>query len=686
MRALARIICVVMFITGMAAHSQNVLTFTSGQGHPADEVEIHVGFDNTDASVAFQLEIPLDAALTYVPGSCVLAERDAGFALSVNMVGNNLNIIAYSMQLSPMSGNSGDIVVFRLRLGSNPGTYVIASVNTVFSNAGGQPLDVAVNGGSVTLLSPKVQINTPVIDFGHVPIRGTYNANLSITNVGNEPLVLNGLEFTAEEFSAPSFVEQTVEAGNSVNVVIRYAPMVAAAVSERVRVISNAVNGTQQVKLTADPYSVNELHFVGVTGYSDSIVTVSLAMNNMDAICGMQCGFRLPSAIQYVEGSIELSERKTNHVAVGSMRGDTLTLLAYSPNNAAFTGDDGTLATFQLRLKGSYGSYYMNMLTPILSSSAGINVLSGFSNGYVTIKSPSIYCNSSINMGNTPVTDTARYSFRVNNWGNAPLIINEIVFNHDDFGIAEELPLVLDSYYSKNITVEYSGLYEGDFSATMQVYSNDPVNGMKVVTVTGQRYEPNSLAISTPATAFFQDVNLRVELNNYTGITAVQFDMTLPEGYDVAASDFVKTERCSSHNMSAINMEQNVWRVVLFSMNNALISGNSGPIINITMHPDANTEAGTFDVNIDDIIISDVNGVNKTNVTSYATSFTTFSYMLGDVNGDQSVNVLDVVTTVLYGLGGQPVSFVFAAADVNFDGNIDVLDIVGIVNISMGNI
>ncbi|WOC41108.1 FG-GAP-like repeat-containing protein [Polaribacter sp. HL-MS24] len=54
---------------------------------------------------------------------------------------------------------------------------------------------------------------------------------------------------------------------------------------------------------------------------------------------------------------------------------------------------------------------------------------------------------------------------------------------------------------------------------------------------------------------------------------------------------------------------------------------------------------------------------------------------LGDSNGDKTVNVTDLVTSVSYILGNNPTPFVFKAGDVNNDSFIDVRDIVGIVDI-----
>ena len=59
----------------------------------------------------------------------------------------------------------------------------------------------------------------------------------------------------------------------------------------------------------------------------------------------------------------------------------------------------------------------------------------------------------------------------------------------------------------------------------------------------------------------------------------------------------------------------------------------------------------------------------------------TSAFMLGDSNGDDGVNVLDLTTNLDYILGNNPSVFVSEVADVNDDGNIDVTDISAIVNI-----
>ena len=59
-----------------------------------------------------------------------------------------------------------------------------------------------------------------------------------------------------------------------------------------------------------------------------------------------------------------------------------------------------------------------------------------------------------------------------------------------------------------------------------------------------------------------------------------------------------------------------------------------------------------------------------------------FNGVIGDINGDAVVNVLDVIQTVNMALGSQDPNY--NTADLNSDGIINVLDIVLIVNIVLG--
>jgi hypothetical protein len=60
--------------------------------------------------------------------------------------------------------------------------------------------------------------------------------------------------------------------------------------------------------------------------------------------------------------------------------------------------------------------------------------------------------------------------------------------------------------------------------------------------------------------------------------------------------------------------------------------------------------------------------------------FSQYTSMLGDINGDQLINILDVILLVSVILEDEYIQ----SGDLNSDGSVDVLDIVSIVNIILG--
>jgi hypothetical protein len=277
----------------------NTLSLSSVSGTPQTEVEVVVSLDNTDAITALEMNIPLGEHLSYVNSSATLATtRSNGHQLSTAQVGQELRIYVYSFSQNALSGNTGELLTFRLQLGNEPADYALTPT-VVLSDAAGASINGSVQTGTVTIQAPKLQIVNPQIDYGHIPIRATYTKNLQLKNVGNLPLTIENIT-TTDPLLVPQQTAFTIEAGKTTSVTIEYSPVVRGAISKEVIVKSNAINGEQVATIVADPFSVNELHVGTASGIADSIVTISLTMNNMEPIVAMQCAFKLPKQLEYV--------------------------------------------------------------------------------------------------------------------------------------------------------------------------------------------------------------------------------------------------------------------------------------------------------------------------------------------------------------------------------------------------
>ena len=217
--------------------------------------------------------------------------------------------------------------------------------------------------------------------------------------------------------------------------------------------MSDASNGNQKAKVIADPYSVNELHLDRTSGYCDSVIDFNIKINNMDEMVGFQFCVKMPSALQYQDGSFELSSRMTDHIGFANMRNDTLVIGAYSVSNSSFTGNDGIIASLKIKIKGNNGYHYLYPKNVIIVNAAAENVVSDSYYGYVSVRAPKISASSTHEFVPSSVTETIGSEYGIYNNGNAPLRIDSVKFNDDYLFSTTEFPLVINDYKSGNINV-----------------------------------------------------------------------------------------------------------------------------------------------------------------------------------------------------------------------------------------
>ena len=605
-------ICAILCLSWQAI-ATNTLSLSSVSGTPQTEVEVTVSLDNADAIVALELNIPLGEHLSYVTNSAVLSTaRSNGHMLSAAQVGQELRIYVYSFSQNALQGNSGELLTFRLLLGNEPADYALTPT-VVLSNAQGTSIAGSVQTGTVTIQAPKLQIVNPQIDYGHIPIRATYTKNLQLKNVGNLPLTIENIT-TTDPLFVPKQTTLTIEAGQTTSITIEYTPTERGTISAELVVKSNAINGEQVATIMADPFSVNELHVGSTSGIADSVVTISLTMNNMEPIVAMQCAFKLPKQLEYVANSLAVNTTRANgHQALSTLRSDTLFLAIFSMTNQPLHANDGEVATFQLRLNGSSGTYYLKPIDVVLSNITEENMVSATSQGKVTIKAPSISSNASLSFGNVPITEEAYATYSVRNNGSAPLVLERATFLAEGYSVVEELPITIANSKTTTITVAYQPTEEGDFSTTMNLYTNDPNNRLKTVALSGHVYEPNTLILKGQNNQE-GTYTLSVALDNYTDIVAVQYDLHWRSDMTTSQSAFVPSARMQNHNAVVTPLDEDSYRIIIYSMSNATIAGHNGELHQLVFTPQGDVNYCGSTISVDNIVLSNAAGSDKTSV------------------------------------------------------------------------
>ncbi len=561
----------------MIAYAANTLSLSAISGHPGETLTVSVSLSNSEAVTAMQASVPLGANLHYVEGSAALnPTRSDGHSLVASAVQDTLHIAIYSLTMTPLKGNNGELLTFKVVLGNEPATYTLTA-KAVMSDSDGKPADITISEGALTLLSPKIQVVTGTLDYGHIPIRDTYTQTLQVKNTGNEALHINDVLFSAEEFSVTQ-KNYTIEAGQMQTIDVSFAPLLHGAISEQVRLRSDAINdpdvyGANECQLIADPFSVNELRMQPASGISDEAVTISARMNNMESIVGAQFSLKLPKALEFVEGSASPLERAKGHSVLSTLSGDTLTLLLYHTQNEAVSGDDGDLLSFRVRLNGISGNYALQPIQTLLVNDKQQNMVSAVYPANVSIKSPKISADATMNFGYVPMGETQEASINVQNKGQVPLTIERVAFLSEGLKILTSLPMQIPVNGAEYIDVELTPQQEGEYATTMQVYSNDPACLMYSVAVTADIYEPNYLQFIgyTKGTKYYLCVNL----TNYSDITGLQFDI---EGLTPWTSCGLAS-RAVNHQLAIQPIDENHHRIVIYSLDNTLLTDHEGIVL-----------------------------------------------------------------------------------------------------------
>jgi len=663
----------------LTTNGANIFTISNAQGHPGDEVTINVSLSTEGTAVVGEMLIPLDKQLKYVEGSCVAgAEYADDYDFSAALVDEGLRVVVYSVSLTPLKGNGSEFFSFKVKLGKDPATYAISGT-PILGDESGNKLSVDVINGAVTILSPELTIVTTSTDYGHIPIRSTYTRAITLQNSGNETLEVSGVEFSAKEFSTnePTF---TIEAGATKDVVITYAPVVRGAISETATFVSNAINGKQSATLIADPFSVNELHVGSASGISDEEVTISLTMNNMEPIVAAQCIFTLPESLVYVADSFVAAERASGYTVASSLDNGKLTLLMYSATSEPINGDDGEIATFKVRLNGTNGWYALSPEDVILSNVNTENMTSATSGGSVEIKSPTFSGNKTLDMGDNPVTEIATSKYTIRNSGKVDLMISKVTFLADGYSIAEELPISIEPWKSTEITVQYAPIVKGNHSVSMNIYTNDPLNRMKVVTVGGNIYEPNS--ISATGEVSENGYDLKVTLDNYTEIAAVQMDVHWSPELSTSKDLLTLDERMNGFSYVVEPVDDGVYRLIFYSLGGNTIAQGNSEAFTLSFENSANVNFNNTEITIDNIVLSSVDGENVSSQIEF--TYNVKYSIPGDVNADGEVNVTDIVALYSYILGNTT-GIDENVVDLNGDGEVNVTDIVSLYSIILNS-
>ena len=247
----------------------------------------------------------------------------------------------------------------------------------------------------------------------------------------------------------------------------------------------------------------------------------------------------------------------------------------------------------------------------------------------------------------------------------------------------------------------------GEGSATITATTTDGSNikASCEVTVSSQGDVPmvddtdisqlaNAVYIESTEVKTGSQMTLSIKMKNETPIRGFQFDLYLPDGVTVAknAKDRIMASLSAGrlpeddeHSLTTGELTDGAIRFLCSSLYNENFTGNDGEIVTLTVNVSDDMEDGDYPIIIKNARLTETD-ISKYYIIDYVKStLTVSSYMLGDINADNEVDVRDYTGVANYIMGNMPEGFVLKAGDIDENGDIDVRDYTGVANIIMGS-
>ncbi len=210
-------------------------------------------------------------------------------------------------------------------------------------------------------------------------------------------------------------------------------------------------------------------------------------------------------------------------------------------------------------------------------------------------------------------------------------------------------------------------------------YDISYVNG--TLTINDQAALRNTLAIDQTVLRTDKSAALSISLNNEDKMIAFEFYMQLPDGISIVTDEegypdvTLNRARSNGHILEVADDGDGLYHFLCYSNSNYALKGNSGELLSINIVCDEGMTPDVYDAHLHTIKFSD-NNKNRIMLSNIDFNIEVSDVVMGDVNDDGEIDVMDVVMMVNHIMGKPLEGFILAAGDHDGDGVVDVMDLV----------
>jgi len=575
-----RIFLLALLTTAVIA--QNVMIFPDLSAGSNSQFQVSVAVENTDSFVGFQFDLPLGDELEYVSSSATLTTRANGHSISASIIGDNtLRLFAYSLSQVPFNGSEGAVCTFTIETGTIPGTYSLIPVDPIIGDVNSVNILTSVTNGQVVLSAPDIDVSPQTLNYDRVPLSGYSDRSFTISNQGNATLEVSSITSSLADFEVLGSSTRSISGGSSESVTIRFHSNTKGIYAETVTIQSDDPDEpTQTVQLDVIAYAVNELDINDMFGRSGHGSNMTIDIANMEPFVGFSFDLQLPSVMTYSPTTVQLTSRAVDHVVdATTLQNGNVRIVAYSPSNTAFTGNEGDVVELDFDLDGQGGYYTIQFTNPVIGDSNSDNILSDHYSGSLEIASPDLSVNqSSFNYGEVSIFDTTEVNLTISNHGSDTLHISSIESDEASFWTETATPLSINPSSNTSIPIYYHNPSEGPYTGSLRIRSNDPDEDPQDIALSASSFIPNIMRVEDVTLYSLSAGWVGISIENNEPFVGFQFDLSVPDGIAYTGTAQL-SDRAQSHQVSVTNLGDGLLRTIVYSLDQSEFTGTSGEVL-----------------------------------------------------------------------------------------------------------
>ena len=219
---------------------------------------------------------------------------------------------------------------------------------------------------------------------------------------------------------------------------------------------------------------------------------------------------------------------------------------------------------------------------------------------------------------------------------------------------------------------------------------DDPDDPQGEVEVTDISTMDNVIYIEPMEELCGTQATISLKMKNSAAIRGFQLDLYLPQGVTVVKSSKNKIQGALSegrlpdedeHQLTFSEQPDGAIRFLCSSQYDETFTGNDGEIATLLVNIAEEMTDGEYPIKLKSMKLTETDISKFYETTLVQSKLTVKTYILGDINGDERIDVSDYTGVANHIHGNTPEGFVLKAADVDENGTVDVSDYTGIANI-----